>query len=83
MANDGISEIRRLLLEMAKGAVEPEKDARDALIAEINGYQDDLAELGVMRENFDFDNIPDSFLPPLLEQVFQQLKQRKKFLGVK
>lgn len=83
MANDGISEIRRVLLDMANDAGEPEKDARAALTAEINGYQDELAQLGVVREEFDFENIPDSFLPALLEQVLQQLNRRKKFLGGK
>jgi hypothetical protein len=82
MADEGNSEIRQFLIEMAKEADAPQPAPREDLIAEINGYLDELETFGIRRERFDFGNIPESYLPTLLDAVWEQLKQRKRFLGV-
>ena len=83
MANDGTGEIRRVLIEMAEDPAPPEITAREALIAEITGYQDELITLDIERENWELKKAADSDLPAILDEIWQQLQARKKFLGVK
>lgn len=55
---------------------------RDGMIAQIRAMQDELARLGVRREYINFRRLKDEELAEEFDAVFDQLKQRKKFLEV-
>ncbi len=58
-------------------------ETRDELIAAIRSLQDELCELKVKREYINFRRLKDEDLELELEAVSDQLKTRKRFLGVK
>ena len=62
MADKPIGEITKFLIEMAADGDAPAIEPRESLIAEINGYLDELETLGIKREKFDFETITDSYL---------------------
>ena len=87
MADKRVGKITAFLLEMAAEAGQPVETSREDLIAEINGYLDELESLRIPRGRDEqpaaIADLPDDRLPGRLVETWDQLEARKKWKGVK